>query len=297
MNRWTLVLVLGLFVSIALESLTRVVNADHLDFLPGLPTPAIQNLLQDGERTFCVNAAANSYPNFVSQLQQTYDSQQAKLGNGNRQILGTFETVQAAGTAGCENWWNGRYDAFCSGCACSIHYAAWPIQTNVKLSLGYVDFRSCQGHEEGHAHGLHEQYKDSGGSIACTQRLDTVMDCGSGVWELQPRDVNLICDLYGVAGDHFHACAPTPPPCDPCWNPVTERWVFSDGRSFHPNSGCGEWFSAKNTKEWSVCAYNWDADPDLDGRFNEVMGDWVAVGASGSFYHDETGEWLSLVVP
>ena len=253
-------LVLGLFVGFALGSATRVANAEHLDLLPDLPTPAIQNLLQDGERTWCVNANAANYPSFVSQLKQTYDSQQTKLGNGNHQIPGTFETVQAASAVGCENWWVGRYDAFCDGCACNIYYGAWPMRTNVKLSLGYADFKSCQGHEEGHAHGLHEQYADSGGQLTCTRRLDTVMDCGSGVWELQPRDVNLICELYGVAGDRFHACAPQ---TFPFWDGTD--WVFADSWRFRPDNGCGEWRDPDGRFAFGACDDAWN------GRHSPIL--------------------------
>jgi len=230
------------------------VGAHHNEYLPGVPgTPAIQNLLADGERTWCTNSALANYPNAKAQLQQTYDAQETKLGNTDRFIAGTYESVTAAKNAGCEVWWFGRYDNFCTGCACSVHYASWPVTVNVSLSLGYFDYKSCFGHEEGHIHGLHEQYVDSG-SIGCTGRKDTVMDCGSGVWELQPRDVNLICNLYGVAGDRFHACAPPPPTvypyiegntwyiCDPAlpdaqclWN----RYVLGD-----------QWYDKYGNPEW-----------------------------------------------
>ena len=91
-----------------------------------------------------------------------------------------------------------------------------------------------------------------------------------------------------------------PPPCvptdtDPCWNATLERHIFADGRGFHPNEGCGEWFSAKGTKEWSICAYNWDSDPDLDGRFNEVLQAWVTGGSADSFF--KNAEWFGLTPP
>jgi len=218
------------------------VGAHHNEYLPGVPgTPAIQNLLQDGERTWCTNSALANYPNALAQLRQTYDAQETKLGNTDRFIAGTYESVTAAKNAGCEVWWFGRYDNFCTGCACSVHYASWPVTVNVSLSLGYFDYKSCFGHEEGHIHGLHEAYVDLG-SIGCTGRKDTVMDCGSGVWELQPRDVNLICNLYGIPGDRFHACAPT---VYPYWDGV--YWNFEAWR-YRPVDGA--WVNYQGQSEW-----------------------------------------------
>lgn len=295
-------------------SIVKGATADHRRILPGVPgTPAIQNLLADGDRAWCVNAAANNYPNFVSQLRQTYDSQRDKLGNTNRQIPGTFETPSAALAAGCEVLWVGRYDNFCAGCACNVYYGSWPVTVNVKLSLGYFDFRSCQGHEEGHVHGLGEFYIDQDGNIRCDTSYNamiirlgfpTIMSCGTFVWELQRADLDLICQIYGVGGQRFHGCAQQPPPCEPvgttpCWLDGAGgfRWRFADGRSFAPDSGCGSWYSAKNTQEWGGCAYDWDGDSDLDGRYNEVIDDWVVAGTEGGFYHDETDEWFSLSLP
>ena len=203
----------------------------HNVYLPGVPgTPAIQNLLADGERTWCTNANAANYPNLIAQVQQTYDSQNVRLGNANRRITGTYESPQAALNAGCEVWWNGRYDNFCTGCAANVHYASWPVTVNMKLSLGYFEWKTTAGHEEGHIHGLHEQYNDSGG-IGCTGRQDTVMDCGSGVWELKPLDVGRICTLYAVPGDRFHACAPS---VYPYWDGV--YWNFEAWR-YRPVDG------------------------------------------------------------
>jgi hypothetical protein len=239
-------------------------GAHHNVYLPGVPnTPAIQNLFADGERTFCFNANAANYPNLIAQVQQTYDSQNTKLGNANRRITGTYESPQAALNAGCDVWWNGRYDNFCTGCAANVHYASWPVTVNMKLSLGYFEWKTTAGHEEGHIHGLHEQYIDSGGIQCDTSRTDTVMSCGTGVWELKPRDVGFICDLYSVPGDRFHACAPAPPTEFPfwtgtcwnygywCFNPTTGVWTDPSGKSeWQPWDAQGQEFNVRTQNQW-----------------------------------------------
>jgi hypothetical protein len=270
----------------------------HNTYLPLVPnTPAIQNLLADGERTWCVNANAANYPNLVTQLQQTYDSQQAKLGNANRRILGTYESATAADAAGCEVWWNGRYDNFCSGCAANVHYANWPVTVNMKLSLGYFEWRTTAGHEEGHVHGLHEQYIDNG-SIQCdTSRTDTVMSCGTGVWELKPRDVGFICDLYGVPGDRFHACAPAPPECGPfppvdhgggltsVYDSCTDIVTFNNGYTYSPSNG---WWGYRDVGFAPCDAFGLRqvpvlsmTMPGLHSTFPWALGYWVTVPGCG----------------
>lgn len=273
--RLILATALALFV---LLLAVQIVKADHQRVLADAPnTPAIQNLLSDGSRAWCVNAAANNYPNFVSQLQQIYDSQFNTLGNTNHQVPGTFETPSAALASGCEVLWVGRYDSFCVGCSCNVYYASWPVTVNVKLSLGFFDWKSCQGHEEGHVHGLGEFYIDADGQLKCDNgyqamviRLGfaSVMSCGTLVWELQPADVDLICQIYGVAGQRFRACAPDPAPCgNPCYD--GEWWNFSDGWSVNPSTG--EWRTPYGWIEWRDCV--------PAGCFNPAIGRFVSRGS------------------
>lgn len=218
----------------------RKVSANHNIYLPLVPNTAlIQNTIADGEQTWCVNSAAANYPRFVSDLRRVNDAYAAKWGVAHRQIVGTFESVQAAASAGCEVWHQGRYDQFCSGCAANISYANWPVTVRYNLGLGYFSFDTAHGHELGHGLlGLHEQYNDSGG-IFCTRRTDTVMDCGSRVWEPQPLDIERACDKIDPDGTHFAGCTEAPPPPQWPWGPCADwggcyrqdldAWIAQDG--------------------------------------------------------------------
>lgn len=72
----------------------------------------------------------------------------------------------------------------------------------------------------------------------------------------------------------------------PYWDAAAERWRFEDGRSFHPNSGCGEWFNAANQRTMAQCDDAWN------GRY-------VVVGNDGVWLHRGTpvftfNEWWSV---
>ncbi len=265
-------------------------------WLPLVPnTPLMQSIIQNGSYTWCVNDTAGAYPNFLGQLRDVNDQYTARVGIRNSQVA--WGTVAQTG---CMIQHNAVPGLQCGGCAAHVFYANWPVVVEYKIDLAYFDWRSAQGHESGHAIlGLHEQYDDV--SFTCLDRPWTVMSCGfSQVKYPQAFDITNGCAVLDPNHLQFVGCGLQPPPCgDPCWSdgPGGFRWRFSDGRSYAPNSGCGEWYSARNTLEWSICAYNWDADPDLDGRYQEVIDEWVTVGGTGSFLHDETGEWFGLTPP
>jgi len=261
------------------------IGADHNVYLPLTPnTPYIQNILADGETVWCLNSAAHNYPNFRAQRRQTYESAVSKLGVRHRELSATYETAQDAKAAGCEVWHVGRYDNFCSGCAGNIHYALWPIQVNYKLSLGYFEWKTTAGHEDGHAYSLHEQYKDSSGGIGCdagynamVTRLGfpTVMSCGTGVWELQPKDIERICSLWGTPGDRFHACAPAPPPVYPYWDGV--YWNFEVWR-YRPVDGA--WVNYQGQSEWQPWVNGQEVNIRVGGYRWTSLTTWASDGVT-----------------
>ena len=150
-------------------------EADHSgNWLPLVPnTPLMQNIEADGLVTYCFNPRASNYPNFRAQVRDVSDGYTAFAG---------IDFLEVPSGSGCEVIHSMPDDHDCgSGCAAWILYANWPVLIEYKWQLGYADWRSTIGHEMGHGVlGLHEQYRDSG-SISCTGKTWTVMDCGSGV--------------------------------------------------------------------------------------------------------------------
>lgn len=243
MARWQVALagfVLGIVAALAG---VRVAEQHHQYRLPVIPdTPAVHSLWQTGEWTYCLDARASAYPNFRAQVQQ---------------VLGAYFDVLAIDSrevpwgVGCQlQFWMPDDPGFCSGCAANVFYANWPVRINFKWQLGFVYWTGTVGHETGHITGLHEQYIDSG-SIRCTGRTDTVMDCGShvnlpplGVWFPQPLDVSrltewLVPPRLQSAGLAFHegrpfvwACGGDPHPAR-ATQTVVMYWDVSTSGAFY----------------------------------------------------------------
>ena len=168
--------------------------------LPGIPTPIILNVLDDGAVAWCVDYRASTYPNFVAQGHQTNDIATLATGIEHYQIPGYFNTIQAAKAAGCEEWHTMPDEPMNSGVAGTILYANWPVQVKYNWRLGYTDFKTTWGHEGtacGHAMGEHEGYDDikfvshfgTYGYWASPWNAPTVMDFGTGIWQCQPSDI------------------------------------------------------------------------------------------------------------
>jgi hypothetical protein len=195
-------------------------EADHNTFLPLVPnTPIMRQITQAQEYTWCADARASSYPNFLTQLRDVNNQYTERVGIRHREV--------SFSDSGCQLRHTMPDNHGCSGCAAWVYYANSPVLIEYKWQLGYQDWRSTIGHELGHALlGLHEQYRDSGGSIACTGQQWTVMDCGSGVRYPQPWDVVNGCYLIATSW-----CGNPPPPpqewcCDttyPGWDPTVSR--------------------------------------------------------------------------
>jgi hypothetical protein len=270
----------GLFFWLYLISEVR---AHHNVYLPLVPdTWLMQNLITDGEQTWCVNSAAANYPGFVAQLRDVNDAYAERVGIRQRQVAGVFSDPRDAIAAGCEVWHQGRYDAFCSGCAANVYYANRPVTVNYKLSLGFFDFRSTQGHEMGHALlGLHEQYVDLG-SIGCTGRQDTVMDCGSGVRYPTQLDVDRGCQVLDPGKRIFAGsmgCAPPDPwgPCASwggCYHQDIQCWVARDGWLWTAATG---WMAHQKLTSWG-------------GYYNATCRAWIA--SDGAIFAG--GSWEPL---
>jgi hypothetical protein len=177
-----------------------VAEAHHQTYLPlAGETPLMRAIESNPDVAWCVNPRAAAYPNFVAQLIDVNDQYEARTGIGHHQVV--------YGSAACQEQHVMPDTVGCVGCAARVFYWYQSVLVEYKWQLGFTDWRSAQGHEIGHARlGLHEQYIDQG-SIRCTGRQDTVMDCGSGVRYPQARDVLMANIFYG---DWYDPEAPDP---------------------------------------------------------------------------------------
>lgn len=213
--KWIIAALCCLNVVLVLLVAQRV-SAGHNVYLPGVPqTPLMQQVIKTQEYTYCLDARAASYPSFASQLADVNQQYSARVGIKSKQVAFSDPACQVK-----HEMPNG---ITCDGWAARIYYYNWPVRVEYCYVLGYTDWRSAQGHELGHGLlGLHEQYQDSGGSIMCTKRTDTVMDCGSGVRYPQTIDIERGCAIISTSW-----CGQAAPVCESyggCWNGTYWTW-------------------------------------------------------------------------
>jgi hypothetical protein len=216
---------------------------DHNVYLPYVPgTPLMQQVIHGQEHVYCLDARASAYPNFRAQLQDVNAQYEQRVGIRSRET--------SFGDAACQVRHTMPDGISCSGWAARIYYASWPVTVEYCWPLAYGDWRSAQGHELGHGLlGLHEMYRDSGGSIGClTDRTWTVMSCGTGVRYPQAIDVERGCALIATV---WCGRAPEPEACNPCWRDDVQRWQWEDGWSFEP--GPNTFWNPDGQREWTTC--------------------------------------------
>lgn len=243
---------LGAFIGLIAALLcVAAVRADHNVYLPLVPnTPIIQQVIKAQEFTWCVDSRAAAYPSFVTQLRDVSDQYTARVGIKQRQVDYSDPACQVRHSMpdnhGCG-----------SGCAAWVYYANWPVLIEYKWQLGYTDWRSAQGHELGHALlGLHEQYRDSSGSIACTGRQDTVMDCGGSPPVRYPQNIDTSrgCAIIATPWCGQAAVEPPPPPAEWCCDTVYPGWEGLGVSRLHVPSLTWYWGIPVEYKEF---LYQW----------------------------------------
>lgn len=221
--------------------------ANHLVYLPGVPnTPLMQTIKNTQTTTWCMDSRAASYPNFASQLRDVYTQYTVREGIRNVEVAFNDPACRVRHTMPA--------NLDCVGWAAHIFYANYVVDIEYCAKLGYTDWRSAQGHELGHGMlGLHEQYNDSSGSISCTGRQDTVMDCGSGVRYPTALDTQRGCALYlttWCGKDATVTCVTVPAGAEG-YDTCVNRYFFADGQSYEPLTG--DWWNKDGTTEWSKC--------------------------------------------
>lgn len=246
----------------------RATEASHLVYLPSVPnTPLMQQVIKNQTYTWCVDARASNYPNFVTQLKDVNEQYTKRVGINWQQVPFPASSTDTS----CQVRHVMPDGLSCVGWAAQVFYYSWPVTVQYCWTLGYTDWRSAQGHELGHALlGLHEQYNDVGGSIGCTGRQDTVMDCGSGV-------------RYPQALDISRGCAIILKPW--CGKDPTDRFYFADGWSYQPSNGW--WWNPDNQPEWTAC----NADGIRWSLYLDFKFDGVIDGIGGLFYPPGSGSF------
>lgn len=268
--------------------LTAPASAHHNGpLLPLVPnTPLMQSIIRTEAYTWCVNATAAAYPNFVAQVRDVQDQYTARTSIKHRQVdwgVPFGIVAKDAGEnlipqTGCQMQHNFVPGLQCGGCAAHVFYANNPVVVEYAADRAYVDWRTTIGHENGHALlGLHEQYDDV--AFRClTDRTWTVMSCGTGVRYPQGFDVLNGCQVLNTP---WCGVQPLPPPCEsPCW--TGERWVFADGFSYDPVADT--WYDPLDRLAFGPRA-SWG------GRYSPLTDAWHPEGTS--FFKPDVGIWYT----
>jgi len=218
----------------------EVAEADHAVVLPGLPTPAINEMKATRTIKYCLNNAAVNYPGFSAQADKVLTEYKKRIGV-------TFERVTwgPMSATGCQYQLN-MQEFSCNGCAAHIFYTLWPVISEYKPSLGYTSWESAISHETGHLFGLHERYRDSGGTIQCggPDNGKTTMDCGFPFVAVPlALDISRICTMTLVTS----WCGAKPDPVYPIYDAARNcnfygYWCY--------DFDDGIWYDPQNVSEW-----------------------------------------------
>ena len=261
----------GLFVGIALAiaSSVGIARADHQVYLPYAgQTWLAQQIKATQTQVWCVDARAEAYPNFVSQLRETNDAYTRLAGIKNRQVAFTDSACQIKHLMGA------GFPCGAGAAAC-IYYSNSPVLVYYKVELGYTDWRSAQAHELGHGilGQLHERYIDSGGSIQCggPERGLVVMDCGPPYVRVpMQRDVERGCAVINTSWcgrDATVTCSTTG------YDECSQRWRFPDGLSWSPAPApYGVWYK-DDVSIFDGCDLSWG------GRHSKAAQGWQRQGS------------------
>ena len=232
---------------------------------------ALATLNSTGQLTWCVNARANNYPGFTSQVAQVLAQHEAVLGPRWVRIPGTYETPAAAKAAGCQVQHNMPEVHGCGECGAWVHYLNWPVLVEYRWQAGYNStngWLSTIGHEVVHIYGLHEHYDDinfrsfrgtygywaHGLSTSPGTAADspTIMDFGTGVRDLTDYDVKQTCQLLSAS---FVGCIEDIPEWGETLTNGWDWWTYNnwdgtwhltrwlvDGRTEEYRSTEGPWY-------------------------------------------------------
>ena len=261
-------------------------------------SPAVQELQNTKSLSYCFNARAANYPNFISQVRDVNSDIESKFGMDWVEIGGTYSTSAQAKAAGCEVWHSMPETHGCSGCGAWVHYLNWPVIIEYRFQAGYFDWRTTIAHEVTHVLGLHEHYDDANfrshrntygywahGMVrtpGSATDSPTVMDFGTGVYRLTGYDVAHVCQNIDPRGEIFAGCGYE----EPClgepngfghrWDSCFGVWRADNGNYFIPERG---WAFAECNPDnlrwfWRGSVYLIPGTAYFDPQYN---GQWVEV--------------------
>lgn len=203
MRSWTnsisLLLVVITVVGATILAPVSSIRADHRGpHLPGDLGPVQRRALERGYWTYCFDAVAQNYPGFRAAL--------AEVTQYAAQMTG-IPAVEVSRGADCDvlnimGLPDTEFASVCDRCAGFTMSWAWPtIPVYYRTALLYSGpgWRSTIAHEggggnSGHSSWLQEQYNDR--DFLCTARSWTIMDCGSGVWQVTSWDRDRIWEAF-----------------------------------------------------------------------------------------------------
>lgn len=191
---WFVFAYIALAAAAGFISCSSRAEADHIEppILPGLPSPVIKRVMEQGYVTYSFDKATADYPNFPAQARDVVEAAQKVIGipayyaDEKADIYYTmpsdaeFLRVCGKGAAGCILYWSD------------------PIIVYVRQALLYYDWKTTISHEGinvGHAMGQHERYNDQEFKCLAFPNPSTVMSCGSGIWVATEFDRNVVWNL------------------------------------------------------------------------------------------------------
>lgn len=219
----------------------------HQPILPGLcgktvdicPTPHIVKAKERRVVTYRLDQGTAAYPGFRQQALDVSAAWLAAIGVEAREV-----------TEGTPDLWltfpadSAFLDVCGNGAAACIQYWADPVMVYFRRALLYGDWKTAISHEGingGHALGEGEQYFDSGEFRCDTQASYTVMSCGTGVWQPQAFDVDLVCRILGG-----------------CFQPLPPEWCCQQDYDGDGNADDGYYHIPTDTWYWDVlCRFRW----------------------------------------
>lgn len=227
---------------------------------------ALADLNATGDLTYCLNTRASNYPGFRQQVRTILNQHEATLGIRWVEIPGTYETSDQAHAAGCQVQHNMPATHGCDGCAAWVHYLNWPVLIEYKAEVGYNPtngWYTTITHEVEHIYGLHEHYDDANfrsyrstyghwahgltSSPGSASDSPTVMDFGTGVYELGTYDIKHVCGMVNC-----------PSMQEPEWGPPIAMPNFpGEFRAHYRPDNYWYWQHGPMLMEWSDSHPHW----------------------------------------
>lgn len=234
---------------------------DRGDFLPGLPTWAIERIKNRGYGIYRMDARTQGWPTVADTI---------------RQCLNKIEELSTIHWADATNDGNADVDLVFympdsypnDGSAGSAYYTNAPAFINVNFRTGYSRWFSTYCHEIGHIHGEEDFYKHP---LTCDTTVKwSVMSCGTGVEFAQALDRDLMRNVF----------IPDAP---------SQTWTYNDSRFVWVNWN-GVRKSSVGCTPFAAISFNYPSTEkdNVCGHYSKYLDNVTQVSI---FYRDNGGDW------